>query len=446
MRWDLDTIAAATGGVAVGHAVVTGVVADSRRVTPGVLFVALRGSRVDGHEFAAAAMTAGAAALLVEPGRLPDGCSGVEVADPAAGLLALGAARRNELTVPVVAITGSSGKTTTKDFTAAVLGPGAHAAPDSYNNEVGVPLTVLSCPDDATAMVLEVGSRGIGHIAALAALVRPDVAVVTNIGPAHMEYFGDIATTRRAKWELVEALAPGGTAVLPSDDADLTGRGHPRVLTFGEDTGADVFVSAVTLDAVGRPAFTIAHHGQQLPVSLTVAGRHQPRNAAAAVAAALVVGIPLETAVSRLAGAKVSRWRMEVAQRKVPGGTVTVVNDAYNANPASMEAALETVAALPGRHLAVLGMMHELGPAAPALHEAVGRFAADLGFVVIVVGDDPGIARGAGGSLAAAVADAGAAAATVRSLLHPGDVVLIKASRATGLESLAGMIGGGAAA
>ncbi|HEX5630403.1 MAG TPA: UDP-N-acetylmuramoyl-tripeptide--D-alanyl-D-alanine ligase [Acidimicrobiia bacterium] len=446
MRWDLDTVAAATGGIAVGDAVVTGVVADSRRVTPGVLFVALRGNRVDGHEFVGAAMSAGAAALLVEPGRLPDDCPGVEVADPAAALIALGALRRGELEMPVVAITGSSGKTTTKDLTAAVLGPGTHASPDSYNNEVGVPLTVLSCPDDAGALVLEVGSRGVGHIAALADLVRPDVAVITNIGPAHLEHFGDLATTRRAKWELVEALAPGGTAVLPAGDGDLTGRGHPRMLTFGEDAGADVVVSAITLDAAGRAAFTIAHDGQRLAVSLTVAGRHQPRNAAAAVCAALAVGIPLETAVSRLAGARVSPWRMEVAERTIPGGVVTVVNDAYNANPASMEAALETVAALPGRHLAVLGMMHELGPAAPDLHEAVGRLAAELGFVVVVVGDDPGIARGAGESLAAVVSDPGAAAAAVRSLLHPGDVVLIKASRATGLERLAESIGGGAAA
>jgi UDP-N-acetylmuramoyl-tripeptide--D-alanyl-D-alanine ligase len=181
-------------------------------------------------------------------------------------------------------------------------------------------------------------------------------------------------------------------------------------------------------------------------VQLAVSGRHQPRNAAAAVAAALAVGVPLDVAVSRLAGARVSRWRMEVQQRTVPGGAVTVVNDAYNANPASMAAALETVAALPGRHLAVLGMMHELGPDSARLHEAVGRHAAALGFVVIVVGDDPGIARGAGASLAAAVPDPDAAATTVRSLLAPGDVVLVKASRATGLERLAETIGGGAAA
>ena len=446
MRWDLASIASTVDGLAVGDAVVTTVVADSRRVTTGALFVALRGTRVDGHEFAAAAVAAGAVALLVEPGRLPDGCDGVEVADPRAALMALGVRRRAEISAKVVAITGSSGKTTTKDLTAAVLGPGTHAAPDSYNNELGVPLTVLSCPDSAQLMVLEVGSRGRGHIASMAAAVRPEVAVITNIGPAHLEAFGDLATTRDAKWELVETLPPDGTAVLPAGEADLLARGYPRVVTFGEEAAADVAVRGVTLDETGRARFTLTHDGRSLPVTLAVAGRHQPRNAAAAVAAGLAVGVPLETAVSRLATARVSRWRMEVAQYPIPGGAVTVFNDAYNANPASMEAALETVAVLPGRHLAVLGMMHELGPTSPKLHEAVGRLAASLGFAVIVVGDDPGIAGGAGDAVVAAVPDQRSAAATVRSLLRPGDVVLIKASRATGLERLAEMIGGGAAA
>ena len=157
-------------------------------------------------------------AALVERGRLPDGAAGVEIADPLGALAVLGARRRVELSVPVVAVTGSTGKTTTKDLIAAAVGSGAHAAPNSYNNEIGVPLTVLACPDDAHALVVEVGSRGIGHIAALGKVICPDVAVITNIGPAHLEMFGDVTTVRRAKWELVEALSSRGVAVLPAAD------------------------------------------------------------------------------------------------------------------------------------------------------------------------------------------------------------------------------------
>ncbi len=446
MRWDLDSIAQTVGGVAVGAAVVTGVVVDSRRASAGSLFVALRGSRADGHEFISAAIAAGAAAVLVEPGRLPDRTVGVEVTDPAAALLALGTRRRAELAMPVVAITGSTGKTTTKDLTTAVLGPGTHAAPNSYNNEVGVPLTVLSCPDAATAMVIEVGSRGVGHIAALAEVVRPDVAVITNIGPAHLEMFGDLATVRRAKWELVATLDDSGTAVLPAGERELIDRCRAAVITFGEEPGADVLARDVTIDSGGRTSFMLVTAGGEVPVALGVAGRHQAANAAAAVAAGLALRVPLSAAATRLASARLSPWRMEVVEQTVPGGRIVVVNDAYNANPASMESALATVAAMPGRHLAVLGMMHELGPQAPGLHEAVGRRAAELGFEVVVVGDDPGIARGAGAAVVSRVADAAAAAIALRARLRPGDVVLIKASRATGLEGVADMIGGGAAA
>lgn len=446
MRWDLESIAATVHGTAVGEATITAVITDSRLARPGALFVALRGARSDGHEFAATALATGAAAALVEPGRLPAGGVGVEVADPAAALIALGVRRRSELSLPVVAVTGSSGKTTTKDLIGAVLGPQAHVSPSSFNNEIGVPLTVLECPNDASALVLEVGSRGVGHITALAALIRPDVAVITNVGPAHLEMFGDLATVRRAKWELVDALPASGVAVLPVADPELVGMRQGACVTFGEDPNADVAVAEVEVDRLGRATFTLAHGDRRARVALAVAGRHQTVNAAAAVASAVALGMDFATAADRLAEAKLSPWRMEVLERDVPGGQVVVVNDAYNANPASMESAFVTVAAMPGRHLAVLGMMHELGVDSPALHEAVGRRAAELGFEVIVVGDDPGIARGAGSAVVAVVADPAAAVAAVSSRLRPGDVVLVKASRATGLEQLGERIGGGAAA
>ncbi|MBI5157434.1 MAG: UDP-N-acetylmuramoyl-tripeptide--D-alanyl-D-alanine ligase [Acidimicrobiia bacterium] len=442
MRWDLDTVAATVGGIAVGAATVTSVSTDSRRIGPGALFVALRGAREDGHEHIGAALAAGAVAALVEPGRLPDGAAGVEVVDPLAALLALGARRRGEIAVPVVGITGSSGKTTTKDLTAAVLGPGTHFAPNSYNNEIGVPLTVLGCPADATALVVEVGSRGIGHITALAPLIRPDVAVITNVGPAHLEMFGDVATVRRAKWELIDALPGGGVAILPAEDAILVGMRRGPMLTFGESAGADIGVTGVSVDARARTTFRLTHRGEHRPVTLTVSGRHQPRNAAAAVAAGVALGVEFDEAVDRLADVRLSPWRMEVTEREVAGGSVVVVNDAYNANPDSMEAALTTVAAMPGRHLAVLGMMHELGTTSPQLHEEVGRRAAALGFRVVVVGEDPGIARGAGEAVVAVVGDVAAAVPVVTGLACPGDVILVKASRATGLEQLPEALGG----
>jgi len=357
--------------------------------------------------------------------------------------VALGARRRAEIAVPVVAITGSSGKTTTKDLTAAALGPGTHGAPSSYNNEIGVPLTVLGCPADATALVVEVGSRGVGHITALAAVIRPDVAVITNIGPAHLEMFGDVSNVRRAKWELVEALSAGGVAVLPADDAILVGMRRGPMLTFGENAAADVAAAEVAVDARGRTTFQLVHHGTARLVTLTVSGRHQPTNAAAAVAAAVALGVEFTEAADRLADVRLSPWRMDVTERAIPGGSVVVVNDAYNANPASMEAAFTTVAAMPGRHVAVLGMMHELGVTSPVLHEDVGRRAAELGFLVVVVGEDPGIARGAGAAVVAVVDDVVAAIEVVTDVLRPGDVILVKASRATGLEQLPEALGGG---
>lgn len=436
MRWDLEGIAAITAGVATGSAAVTSVASDSRLARPGALFVAIRGERHDGHAFIADAMERGAAACLVETGRLPAGIAGVEVADTLASLAALGAARRDALSVPVVAVTGSSGKTTTKDMVAAALGAGAHAAPQSFNNEVGVPLTLLATPDGATAVVCEVGSRGVGHISALARVIRPDVAVITNIGPAHLEMFGDIDTVARAKWELVEALGDGGVAVLPVD-AQLPHRAVGAEISFGESEEADVAVVDLVIDHRGRPTFTVTYGESSARMALPFAGRHQARNAAAAIGAALALGIDLAEAARRLPDATLSRWRMEVTEVEMGGGSVTLVNDAYNANPDSMSAALRTVAEMPGRHLAVLGMMHELGTDEGRLHREVGEMAARLGFSkVVVVGEDPGIAEGAG-TIAVPVPDAAAAVARVGEMARPGDVVLVKASRASGLEVIA---------
>ena len=447
MKWDLATVAAATGGTAHGDAAaVARVVIDSREAGPGTLFVAVRGERLDGHEFAAEAVGRGAA-VLVERGRAPVDAPVVEVDDTLTALAALGALRRAEIMAPVVAITGSTGKTTTKDMAGAALGPGTHTAPRSFNNEVGVPLTVLDSPDGAAALVIEVGSRGAGHITALGAVIRPSVAVITNIGPAHLEMFGDVGAVLDAKWELVELLGDGGVAVLPAADSRLTERRQGPMITFGEGgAGVDVAISELALDARGRASFRLSHLGHTRSLTLRQAGRHQPANAAAAVAAALALGRDFAEAADRVADAALSPWRMEVVEIRVGDGAALVVNDAYNANPDSMAAAFATVAAMPGRRIAVLGKMHELGAAEGELHRAVGRNAIEAGFeLVVVVGDDPGIAAGAG-TAALTVPDVVAAAAALAEILRPGDVVLIKASRAAGLERVAAAITGGAAA
>jgi UDP-N-acetylmuramoyl-tripeptide--D-alanyl-D-alanine ligase len=276
----------------------------------------------------------------------------------------------------------------------------------------------------------------VGHIAALTPVIRPDVAVLTNVGTAHLEMFGDVDTVLRAKWELIEGVGDG-VAVLPLDlDASHLPPPRRRV-TFGDGEGADVRATEVTVDGLGRATVTLSHGDDRRRVTLPVPGRHQVANAAAAVAAAVAVGRDFGPAVDRLASAQVSRWRMEVRRGAIGGVAVTVVNDAYNANPESMAAALRTVADMPGRRLAVLGRMHELGVVETAAHVAVGELAARLGFaLVVVVGDDPGIAIGAG-RIAVAVADADAALRCLTDRIESDDVVLVKASRATGLESVA---------
>jgi UDP-N-acetylmuramoyl-tripeptide--D-alanyl-D-alanine ligase len=293
-------------------------------------------------------------------------------------------------------------------------------------------LTVLATPQEATALVAEVGSRGRGHIEFLMPAVRPDVAVITNLGLVHLETFGTTDELADSKFELVEALGESGTAVLPVDEPRLA-RPHPgRTVTFGRFPQADVYVSNVVVDALGYPSFELHAGGDRAQLRLGMAGTHQALNAAAAVAAGMATGAGFSELVAGIEKASGSAWRMEIHR-----GRYTVVNDAYNANPDSMEAAMRTVAAMPGRHIAVLGTMAELGPVEAAEHARIGRLASDLGFAAVVtVGNEPGIAAAAG-AIGRNVPDLAMARAIVRSLLDPGDVVLVKASRAIGLEELA---------
>ena len=432
LGWSLADVADATSGVLVGESsdLLDTVATDSRQALDGALFVALNGETFDGHSFAAQAIEAGAVAVMVERRAGITATPRIEVASTGDALARLAVKRRDELSIPVVAITGSTGKTSTKDLLSAGL-EGSWASPRSFNNEIGVPLTVLSTPSDASVLVVEVGSRGRGHIKWLAPMIRPDISVVTNLGVVHLETFGSLDGLADAKYELVEALSVGGVAVLPYGEESLTREGPYRTITFGA-AGADVQVSDIAIDDLGRPSFLIETDQSQHQVMLSLSGKHHGMNAAAAIAVAYALGVDLEAFIHRMGEATASAWRMEIHQ-----GSYTVVNDAYNANPQSVESALETIATMPGRHIAVLGVMAELGPVCEQEHLRLGGLARELGFAeLVVVGSDHGYAVGFGTG-ARKVTDIEEAADTLASIVQPGDVVLVKASRSASLERLA---------
>ncbi len=452
-----------------------GVEFDSRRVQPGGLFVALPGERVDGHDFAAAAMAAGAAGVLA--GRTVDAAAVLapRVTGPRAGLRTgayalaadtdgAGAAVLAALAVlarsvvhtlrqaglQVVALTGSSGKTSTKDMVAALLAPlGATVAPPgSFNNEIGHPWTALRADRATRHLVLELSARGLGQIRALCHVAPPSIGVVLNVGSAHLAEFGSREAIATAKGELVEALPATGIAVLNADDAAVSAmerRTVARVVRFGRSATAQVRAVDVTLDDRGCPAFRLLSPAGEAPVRLAVAGEHQVSNALAAAAVALELGATPGGVAATLSGYRpASRWRMEVTDRS---DGVTVVNDAYNANPESVAAALRTLAVLAGAHRrswAVLGPLAELGGASAQAYREIGKLVARLGIDrLIVVGEQARQLHCAvPGSVL--VADIPAALELLHGELAAGDVVLIKASRSFGLERIAAaLLGGG---
>jgi UDP-N-acetylmuramoyl-tripeptide--D-alanyl-D-alanine ligase len=438
------------GGPDAGARTIAAVATDSRHLERGALFVALHGEHADGHDYARSAVDAGAGALLValELEDLRDtGVPQLVVADTWAALAALGAAVRRRIDPVTVAITGSVGKTTVKDLTAAAVGAGRRtvAARGSFNNELGVPLTLLQLTEDSEALVTEIGARHVGDIAALAPLVAPDVAVVTAVAGVHLEVFGSIEQVAVGKAELVESLGPEGTAVLNLDDPRVAAMASraPHVLGVSlEDPAADVHAEAITLDRHARASATAVTPWGRVRIRLPIAGRHHVHNALFALAVAGHLGVDLEAAAAAIAAAPVSPWRGEVTE----ADGVVVLNDAYNANPTSVGAALETLVAVErtGRTWAVLGVMAEIGDTHEAEHEAVGVRVRDLGVdELVVVGDDAaGIAAGArraAGGLdhVTTVADAAAALQHLLPAVAPGDVVLVKASRVGGLEAVA---------
>ena len=427
---------------------VTGtVVIDSRQAVRGSLFVAVRGEGVDGHDYGAAAAAGGAVLALGE--RMVAGLPTVLVDDSVVALSRLAAGVRDRLVdVRVVGLTGSAGKTGSKDLIAALLeqlGPTV-APPGNFNNELGLPLTLLRADAGTRFLVLEMGARGMGQITALAQVARPDVGVVLNVGSAHLGEFGSREMIAEAKGELVEALPATGIAVLNADDplvAAMRSRTRARVVTFGQSPGADV--RAVRVETVdGRSGFVLTSTAGSAPVQLGLLGEHQVSNALAAAAVALDLGLPLDVVATTLSAARPrSRWRMEVHER--PDG-VTVINDAYNASPESMRAALKTLVEVGrGRRTwAVLGEMRELGADTVAEHDAIGRLAVrlDVNRLVVVGSGARTMFLGAGlegswGNEAMFVDDVAGAVTVLQHELAPGDVVLVKASRAAGLERVA---------
>lgn len=441
----LSDLAGVVGGEvqgATGPVTIDGpVTQDGREAAPGGLYVAFVGERSDGHEHAAQAGENGAVAVL---GSRPTSLPTVVVDDVQHALQQLAAhvvaqlRRTGDLTV--LAVTGSQGKTSTKDLLAAVLSAVAPtvATRGSYNNEIGMPLTALRSDASTRFLLLEMGARGEGHVAELAGLVAPDVSMVLNVGVAHLGEFGSREAIAQAKGELVEALSTSGTAVLNADDdkvAAMASRTVGTVLTFGREHPADVRVEGLELDRLGRPSFVLSTAEEQVPVTLRLVGAHQALNAAAAAAAALAVGIPLGQVAASLAEvAELSSWRMEL--HELPNG-VTLLNDAYNANPDSMRAALDALAAIGAdaavrRTVAILGEMRELGDTAPAEHRAVGEYAAGLGIDEVVAVGEP--AREIGGTF---LADNAAVTTWVSANLRSGDAVLFKASNGVRLYEVA---------
>ncbi|OIK03304.1 UDP-N-acetylmuramoyl-tripeptide--D-alanyl-D-alanine ligase [Streptomyces monashensis] len=427
---------------------VTGpVVRDSREVVPGSLFAAFVGERVDGHDFAPQVIEAGAVAVLASR---PVGLPAIVVEDVQAALGALARHVVRRLGATLVALTGSAGKTSTKDLIAQVLRHKAPTVftPGSLNNEIGLPLTALSATEETQFLVLEMGARGIGHIRYLTGLTPPKIGLVLNVGTAHIGEFGGREQIAEAKGELVEGLPEDGAAILNADDPlvrAMASRTKAKVVLFGESAEADVRAENVRLTDSGQPSFRLHTPSGASDVTMRLYGEHHVSNALAAAAVAHELGMSAEEIAIALSEAgTLSRWRMEVTER--PDG-VTIVNDAYNANPESMRAALRALVAMgKGRRTwAVLGKMAELGDEALAEHDAVGRLAVRLNVskLVAVGGIEASWLQlgayneGSWGEESVHVSDAQAAIDLLRSELRPGDVVLVKASRSVGLESVA---------
>ena len=402
-----------------------GVTQDSRTATANCLFVPLVAER-DGHNYIENAIATGATAYLTNGPKYTDAVS-IEVADTASALLQLGEAARTSIKSPVIGITGSVGKTSVKDLTTSVLTQRGltHSSPRSFNNEIGVPLTLLNTPEEATAVVVEMGARHVGDIKQLCSVSRPDIGIITTVGAAHTELFENIETVGKAKGELIEGLPSEGCAILNADSQEVmkqASRTRAQVLTFGEK--GEIRASGIELDSELQPSFQIESPWGRQEVKLKVSGKHMVQNALAASAAGFFLGMELPEIAFGLSEGTLSPARMQL---ETASSGFLVINDAYNANPVSTKAALEALASLnkSGRKVAVLGLMAELGDDAREFHEEVAAYAHSLELDLLTVGTD------LYGQTPEDDIDQSLAGLTT------GDAVLVKGSLVAGLQSLA---------
>ena len=459
LTWDevlAATDAEVHSGKLRGNDTIPHITTDTRKIAAGDLFIALRGENFDGADFAADALHKGAAAVLVnallsasvQKDLKKEKGTVLIVPDTLKAYQEIAHAWRMKFDIPVVAITGSNGKTTTKDLTAVVLsGRGAVCrTAANYNNEVGLPLTLLGITEDDTAAVVEIGMRGLGQIAALAPVAAPNIGIVTNVCEVHMELLGSIENIAKAKAELVEAIPVGGTVLLNADDERVAAMRSMaadgvRILTYGIGADADIRAEALRL-AAGGSQFMVTWGNERHDYSIPLAGRHNVSNALAALAAGFVLGCTPQEMQAGLRTLTPTKMRYEVHEI----GARRFINDAYNASPSSMCAAIETTASLyHGRRIAVLGDMLELGAAAEEAHREIGKRVAELGFAALVTYGEQArwmhkAAEAAGCSVCYHAESHEAAAKYLREMLVDGDTVLFKGSRGMEMEQIIALL------
>jgi UDP-N-acetylmuramoyl-tripeptide--D-alanyl-D-alanine ligase len=460
-RFTLQEILDATGGEIVQlpdgvtlDEQVTSVSTDTRQIAEGALFIALHGARFDGHEYVSVAAARGARAALIETSSLgkaetpPADLILIRVKSTLRALGALAKAHRARFAIPIVGITGSYGKTTTRAMIAATLSAKYKVlcSEGNFNNEVGVPQTLLQLDSTHEAAVVEMAMRGVGQIEYLADIVQPTVGVITNVGPQHIELLGSLENIAATKSEILRFLREDDCAVLPADDEFIdffTDQVNSRVVRFGRDPSAEYCVSAIRADERGNTAFALHDPNSAIVnLQLPLPGEHNAINAAAAIAVAGVLDVPLDAAARALEKVEVPGARMRVVKNETLG--ITVIDDCYNAGPTSMRAALETLRNFPdaARRVAILGSMKELGAQSTTEHRNVGALAAHIAEVLLGVGDETKVLLDAARQVGTIpfheewFADAQAAAAKVLSLVRAGDVVLVKGSRSVGLEAV----------
>ena len=426
------------------------VTTDSRKVTDGVLFVALKGENFNGEDFAEDAIKKGAAAVIVSKNFAQKNIDGVilKVEDTLKAYRQIAGAWRERFKIPVVAITGSTGKTTTKDLTAAALNSlgSVQKTSANFNNEIGVPLTLLGINENNKAAVVEIGMRGLGQIETLAKYVQPTIGIVTNVNETHIEILGSIENIAKAKGELVEAIPEGGTVILNADDKNVAAmknlaKPNVKILTYGIENAADFTAENIVIGEVSTD-FSVKHGAESFDFEIPVIGRHNVLNALAAIAAGFSLGLSLEKIQRGFSTLATTKMRFEVIRRD----GMTIINDAYNASPASMRAAIQTVAEIyDGRKIAVLGDMLELGEISERVHREVGAEVAENNFDTLRTYGERGkfIAAGAKDSGLENIFTTSTheeAAKKILSIAKDGDIILFKSSHGMHMEKIIELI------